>query len=109
MNPVHFLRKTTWLEGGSLLILLFVAMPMKYAAGMPMAVSIVGMVHGLLFLLVCAMIWQVRRQAGWPLGRATLVFLGALLPFGPFVMDRRMHQYAEEWEAGRREGRPSSS
>jgi len=51
MNALARLRLVTWLEGLSLLTLLFVAMPLKHVFGMPLAVRVVGSVHGLLFLL----------------------------------------------------------
>ena len=95
-NPVTFLRVITLVEGISFLVLLFIAMPLKYFAGMPQAVKIFGWIHGLLFVLFCASLLHTTILARWPLARAAIVFAAALLPFGPFVLDRRMKAYEEE-------------
>jgi integral membrane protein len=89
-NPVAFLRRIALLEGVSFLLLLGVAMPLKYFAGMPAAVKVVGWAHGLLFVILCFALLQVLMKTSWPFKRAVLVFIAALLPFGPFVLDRRM-------------------
>lgn len=93
-NPVSFLRRVALIEGVSFLILLGIAMPLKYLAGMPLAVRVVGSLHGVLFVALCFSLLQVLMATNWPFKRAALVFLASLLPFGPFVLDRRM----TEWE-----------
>ena len=100
-NPILFLRFTAIIEAVSFLVLLGVAMPLKYFAGMPGAVKAVGWIHGVLFVVFCLALVQTMRVARWPAGRGALVFVAALLPFGPFVVDRRMKRYAREFE-----GRP---
>jgi integral membrane protein len=78
-------------EGWSFVILLFVAMPLKYFADQPMAVRIVGMAHGVLFLgLIAAALQAQVEEDNWPLKRTALIVLGALLPFGPFVVEKRI-------------------
>jgi integral membrane protein len=96
MNAVRRLRILTLIEGVSTLLLFFGAMPLKYLAGLPMAVTAVGWVHGLLFVLVMAALAVVMLQHRWPLRRGALVFVSALVPFGPFVIDRRMRGYEAE-------------
>lgn len=95
MNPIPFLRRVALIEGISFLVLLGIAMPLKYFAGMPLAVKIVGWIHGILFMVFCLALFRALIVARWPLRRAALLFIAALLPFGPFVIDRR----AREWEA----------
>lgn len=95
-NPVSFLRSVGLVEAISWLVLLFVAMPLKYAWGMPLAVRIAGSVHGGLFVLFCFALWRVLNQTNWPFSRAALVFVASLLPFAPFIIDRRMRAWAEE-------------
>jgi integral membrane protein len=90
---VRTLRLLALIEGVSLLLLLGVAMPLKYLADLPMAVKITGWTHGLLFVALCFVLLSVTLEKRWPLGRAVLVFLAALLPFGPFVIDRRLKHY----------------
>lgn len=77
-------------------------MPLKYFAGLPAAVKIAGLVHGLLFLLFCFALARVMWTAKWSIGRGALIFVAALLPFGPFVVDRRMRRYEEEFSLGSR-------
>jgi integral membrane protein len=72
-------------------------MPLKYFAGQPGAVKVAGWIHGLLFIVFCGALLRTIVVARWPLARAALVFVAALLPFGPFVVDRRMKEYAEEF------------
>lgn len=95
MSPssVHTLRLLALIEGVSFLFLLGVAMPLKYMAGMPLPVKIAGWVHGLLFIALCYVLFTVTIEKRWPLLRSGMVFLAALLPFGPFVIDRRLKQY----------------
>ena len=95
-NPVSFLRGVGLLEAVSFLILLFVAMPLKYAWGMPMAMRVFGSVHGALFVAFCFALWRVLNHTNWPLRRAAFVFAASLVPFMPFFIDRRMRAWAAE-------------
>jgi len=95
-SPVPFLRRVALIEGVSFLVLLGIAMPLKYFANMPMPVKIVGWAHGILFLIFCAALLRTKLVARWPVQRCAVVFVAGLLPFGPFLLDRRM----AEWEKG---------
>lgn len=95
-NPIPLLRRLALIEGVSFLILLFIAMPLKYLAGMPMAVKIVGWAHGLLFVAFCFALLQTMLTMNWGFKRAAIVFIASLLPFGPFVLDRRMRAWEKE-------------
>jgi integral membrane protein len=86
------LRILGYIEGVSFLLLLGVAMPLKYLAGQPGMVSIVGMIHGLLFLLYVGGVFQVGLARSWPLKRIFLASLAAVLPFGPFVLDGHLRE-----------------
>src|SRR4051794_10241321 len=96
-NPVPLLRTVALIEAVSFLILLGVAMPLKYLAGVPAAVKAVGWAHGVLFVAFCVVLAQTFFAARWPVGRAALVFVGALVPFGPMLLERRMKRYTEEF------------
>ncbi len=76
------------IEGLSFLILLFIAMPLKYQFSMPEAVSFFGPIHGGLFLIYIAFIVMVvvTRTIGIWAGLACVI--ASVLPFGPFVVDR---------------------
>lgn len=91
-----FLRQTALLEGVSFLLLLGVAMPLKYMAGMPMAVKVVGWIHGVLFVVFCYALLQVMLKSRWSLARCAVIFIASLLPFGPFLLDKRMRQWQSE-------------
>jgi integral membrane protein len=97
MNPVPFLRRVALVEAVSFLLLLGVAMPLKYFAGMPLAVKIVGWLHGVLFVLFGIALLRAWIAARWPFGRVVTVFVAALLPFGPFIIDRRMQDWESEF------------
>ena len=96
-NPVQTLRVAALVEGVSFLVLLGIAMPLKYAAGMPGAVKVVGWLHGVLFVAFCVFLAVAFFAARWPVGRAALVFVGALVPFGPMLLEPRMKRYAAEY------------
>ena len=95
-NPFPLLRGLCLAEGVSFLVLLLIAMPMKYGFGQPLAVQIAGWIHGALFLAFVASWQHTRTVARWPAGRSRNTFLAALLPFGPFVIDRSMRAWEQE-------------
>ena len=98
-NPIARLRTIAIIEGISFLILLFIAMPLKYLWDQPQAVRIVGMAHGILFVIFCAALLHVTIIAKWPLARAALLFLASIIPFGPWLIDRRMKDYEADFFA----------
>ena len=76
------------IEGISFLILLFIAMPMKYMLDIPMATKIAGMAHGLLVFAFIYQIFEAKKEAGltWKeMGKYTLL---SLIPFGSFYTDK---------------------
>lgn len=76
-------------EGISFIVLLFIAMPMKYFAGMPMAVTIIGALHGILFIAFCAMAWEVKTGFSKNMNWLAKALLASVLPFGTIVMDKQ--------------------
>ncbi len=95
-QTISFLRRIALLEGGSLLLLLGIAMPLRRFAGMPQAVTWVGWVHGILFILFCYALLQVTLKTQWSLARCALVFGASILPFGPFLLDKQMRAWQNE-------------
>jgi len=81
------LRVIGFLEGISFLLLLGVAMPLKYYWGQPEAVRAVGMAHGVLFLAYVAATLQAMLVYNWTLTRGALVAVSSLVPFGTFYAD----------------------
>ena len=92
MTALQQFRLAALSEGWSYLVLLFVAMPLKYAAGLPMAVRIVGSLHGLLFIVFLMALYRVVRDRNWPFRRAFRAFVCCLIPFGAFVFDRSLRR-----------------
>lgn len=86
------LRIVGLLEGLSYVLLVFVAMPLKYLAGKPEAVRILGSVHGALFMVLVVVLAGAAAERGWGFRRIAIVFVAALLPFGPFVIDRSLRE-----------------
>ncbi|WP_437796727.1 DUF3817 domain-containing protein [Sorangium sp. So ce693] len=83
-------------EGASFLLLLGVAMPLKYFAGFPAAVRVVGMVHGLLFVLYVFGVIEAVAAGRWSVGQGLRALLASLIPFGPFVLDARLRREQQE-------------
>jgi len=96
-NPVSQLRVVSLSEGISYLVLLGIAMPLKYGANMPGAVRIVGAIHGALFVIFCVTLLRATLTARWPLSRAGLVFLASLIPFAPLWLDRSMRTWQSDF------------
>ncbi|RYD79169.1 MAG: DUF3817 domain-containing protein [Sphingobacteriales bacterium] len=90
MSSLSIFRKVAVAEGISYLLLLFVAMPLKYFADMPLAVKYTGWAHGLLFVLYAVLLIMAWMEQKWSFGKAVLIFLASLLPFMPFVVDRKL-------------------
>lgn len=86
-------------EGVSFLVLLGIAMPLKYLAGRPEAVKVVGWAHGVLFMAFCLVLLQTMVALRWPLSRAAMAFAAALVPFGPFLIDGRLRREEEALQA----------
>lgn len=82
------LRIAAWLEGLTLLILLFIAVPLKHLAGHAGVVSAMGPVHGVAFLFYLWQLTSASRQGHWPVGRLFGFFVCAFIPFG-FLLSLR--------------------
>ena len=95
-TAVTMCRWAALAEAVSYLLLLGIAMPLKYVWGMPMAVKIAGSIHGGLFVTFCAALGLAMQKAAWPLTRAAMLFLASLLPLVPFWLDARVKAWAED-------------
>ena len=93
---VQALRFVGTLEGISFLLLLGVAMPIKYIWGNTVFVKYIGMGHGVLFVLFLVMLLVVCHRMKWSLSIFNLGLIAAILPFGPFIFDRKVKQLAEK-------------
>jgi integral membrane protein len=84
------LRAVGILEGISFLVLLGIAMPLKYLAGQPEAVRVVGMAHGVLFVLYVLLVLQVSIAQSWSWRKALLALVVSVVPFGTFWADKKL-------------------
>ena len=93
-TPIGRFRIVAFWEGISYLLLLFVAMPLKYGLGVDMAVRIVGMAHGVLFLGYCVTLALAASLLG--ARRSLLAFVLSFVPFGTFWLEARFRQDERE-------------
>ncbi len=89
-KQLHRFRMVAIAEGISFLVLLGIAMPLKYMLDMPMAVKVIGWIHGALFVTFIYFAFEIftsfKKEILW-LGKA---FLASVIPFGTFIFDREL-------------------
>ena len=91
-TPTARLRAVAFIEGISYVLLLFVAMPLKYLADLPLAVRIVGSAHGFLFVWLALLTLNGMLHRGRPFGWAFKIGILSLVPFGTFFLDKQLKQ-----------------
>ncbi|GED68423.1 membrane protein [Brevibacillus reuszeri] len=91
-TPLGRFRVIGILEGISYLVLLGIAMPLKYFLDVPAAVKIAGSLHGVLFVLYILALAHVTLKNRWSIIRVIGAFIASLLPFGNFVLDARLRK-----------------
>ena len=77
------------LEGLSYILLLFVAVPVKYSLGDPTYVKLLGMSHGILFVAYLGFAFYFKQEHNWSMKTLAIVLLGSVLPFGTFYVDNK--------------------
>ncbi|PAW63954.1 MAG: hypothetical protein B9S36_03540 [Verrucomicrobiia bacterium Tous-C2TDCM] len=95
-DAIDRLRLASILDGVSYLILVGVAMPMKYLADMPLAVRVAGSLHGFLFLALCACLLEVLVRRRLSFGWCSIVLACALFPVAPLLLDRKLREKGGE-------------
>jgi len=83
-------RKVAKIEGYSFIILLFVAMPLKYIVGLAIATKIVGPIHGGLWLWYLYLQYEASKDQKWGFGFNIFAFLMSIIPFGTFWLDKKL-------------------
>jgi len=81
-----------FVEGISYLVLLFVAMPLKYVMGFAIATKIVGMTHGILFMIFLVVLMQAAQKHNFSMKDSIVFFIASLIPFGTFLTDSRLNK-----------------
>ncbi|HEU4469524.1 MAG TPA: DUF3817 domain-containing protein [Flavisolibacter sp.] len=98
MKPKSLLtwfRRIAIAEGISFLVLLLIAMPLKYFAGLPEAVQVTGWAHGILFVVFLALSYEVKVALDKNFGFLVKAFIASLLPLGTFVLEHQMKKRGE--------------
>jgi len=92
-------RVAAWVTGVGLLVLVFIAMPLKYFFGEPRPVALVGMMHGFLYMayIVCTLILAERCR--WRPLDAVVILLAGTIPIASFVADRQVTRRVREGRA----------
>ncbi|AZA50644.1 DUF3817 domain-containing protein [Chryseobacterium carnipullorum] len=85
---INIYRKTALIEGFSYLILLFIAMPLKYFFNIPEGVKYFGWIHGVLFLIFMVALVAAAIQYRWSFKRIMLYLIASVLPFVPLILDK---------------------
>ena len=84
-----FFRVVSFLEGTSYLLLLFVAVPIKYWMNDPQYVKLLGMPHGLLFVTYLVIAVLIKSELKWNNKTLGVVILASVIPFGTFYVDKK--------------------
>lgn len=87
---INLYRKIALIEGGSYLILLFIAMPLKYIFNIADAVKYFGWIHGVLFLVFFVILILAAIKYRWTFARIVLYLVASVLPFIPFILDKKL-------------------
>mgnify|MGYP005697712127 FL=1 len=91
-NPLGRFRLVAQVEGASYILLVFIAMPLKYGIGWDLAVRYLGMAHGVLFIAYCLALLITRNVVPWRFPRMIVLFVASLVPFGTIWADRRLKE-----------------
>ena len=83
-------RVISAIEGLSFLVLVFIAMPIKYIGGDPSLVKIVGMTHGVLFIIFMISLFEAKLKEEWENRFMIELLILSLIPFGALVIERKV-------------------
>tara|TARA_B110001454_G_C12291835_1_gene255601 strand:- start:214 stop:489 length:276 start_codon:yes stop_codon:yes gene_type:complete len=85
----NIFRIIALLEGVSYLLLLFISVPIKYLYDNEFYVKLLGMPHGILFILYILIAYKIKKSMRWNMSTFMIVIIASLIPFGTFYIDRR--------------------
>lgn len=72
-----------------MIMLLAIAMPLKYLADMPEGVSVIRIIHGLLFIAYILLTIQIKILYRWPIGKTLVAMFASVVPFGTFYVEKK--------------------
>lgn len=85
----RFFKITATLEGISFLLLLFIAVPLKYTMDFPLLVRVLGPIHGVLFMAYIILAFMLRSEEKWPLNKFLIICVASVIPFGTFYIEKK--------------------
>lgn len=88
----NIFRIISFLEGVSYLLLLFIATPIKYLQGDASYVKMLGMPHGILFMLYIVLAIVIKKEMNWNNKTLGIVLIASVIPFGTFYVDKKYMQ-----------------
>ncbi|MEZ5759179.1 MAG: DUF3817 domain-containing protein [Emcibacteraceae bacterium] len=97
-NPLHRFRMIALLEGVSFLLIFGVSLPLKYMLGIRTLPYIIGMSHGVLFLLYIILAIGLISAKHVNAGQFGRILIASIIPFGTFFNDRMLKQKEKEWK-----------
>src|SRR5262249_53734386 len=101
MQKIKSLRMVGMAEGISFLVLLLIAMPLKYMLGIPEAVKVVGWAHGILFMIYIVAVVMAIKAMQWNWFSVLLALAASVVPAGPFFLDRQLRRREQELNSGK--------
>jgi integral membrane protein len=93
---IKILRVISYLEGISYILLLFIAVPIKYYANDPSLVKLLGMPHGLLFVAFVILSFVNSKKYNWSFIKTIVVLISSIVPFGTFYVDYKYFKNSVE-------------
>jgi len=88
----NIFRIVSFLEGVSYLLLLFIATPIKHFSEDPTYVKMLGMPHGILFMIYVVLAFMLKKEMNWGIEILGIVLIASVLPFGTFYIDKKYLQ-----------------
>ncbi len=89
-SAIKRFRVISAIEGISFLLLVFIAMPIKYIGENPYPVKVFGMIHGVLFIIFMISLFDAKRKANLDIGFMFQLFVLSLIPFGAYFIEKRV-------------------
>lgn len=86
---INIYRLTAFLEGVSYILLIFIAVPIKYLLNEAVYVKILGMPHGVLFILYIVFSIIAKIKYNWNFRKFLVISIASLVPFGTFYIDKK--------------------
>lgn len=90
LSLLNIFRIIAFFEGVSYILLLFIATPIKYFGDDPQYVKLLGMPHGILFILYIILAYMLKLENEYFISNFKQILLAAIIPFGTFILDRKL-------------------